>query len=154
LPCVIGDLNESGLLASLEAIVALIDADSFQFQADGRMYPCLVGKPDFTAPELHGKPLSGVTRIKAHDHFGLAVTIFQLLFMGRHPYAGIQPGTDLSLDQMIAGNLFAYSKLRHTGVTPPGMYNPPRSKPLPDWGPIHAELRRRGVTDRSIPRSS
>lgn len=25
-------------------------------------------------------------------------------------------------------------------------YNPPRSKPLPDWGHVHAELRRRGVT--------
>jgi hypothetical protein len=28
----------------------------------------------------------------------------------------------------------------------PAGYNPPRSKPLPDWGHIHAELRRRGVT--------
>jgi transposase len=28
---------------------------------------------------------------------------------------------------------------------PPG-YNPPRSKPLRDWGHVHAELRRRGVT--------
>ena len=28
----------------------------------------------------------------------------------------------------------------------PAGYNPPRSKPLPDFGHIHAELRRRGVT--------
>ena len=28
----------------------------------------------------------------------------------------------------------------------PAGYNPPRSKPLPDWGHVHAELRRRGVT--------
>ena len=28
----------------------------------------------------------------------------------------------------------------------PAGYNPPPSKPLPDWGHIHAELRRRGVT--------
>jgi transposase len=28
----------------------------------------------------------------------------------------------------------------------PAGYNPPRSKPLPDWSRIHAELRRRGVT--------
>src|SRR6266542_926491 len=28
----------------------------------------------------------------------------------------------------------------------PAGYNPPRSKPLPDWGRVHAELRRRGVT--------
>jgi transposase len=28
----------------------------------------------------------------------------------------------------------------------PAGYNPPQSKPLPDWGHVHAELRRRGVT--------
>ena len=28
----------------------------------------------------------------------------------------------------------------------PAGYNPPRSKPLPDWGHVHAELRHRGVT--------
>jgi DNA-binding helix-hairpin-helix protein with protein kinase domain len=120
-PCVIGDLNESGLLVSAEAIVALIDADSFQFEAEGRIYPCLVGKPDFTAPELHGKSLAAVTRTKAHDQFGLGVAIFQLLFMGRHPYAGLQKGSDLSLDEMIARNLFAYTKQRQNGVTPPGV---------------------------------
>lgn len=49
LPCVIGDLNESGILVSSDAKVALIDADSFQFESDGRVYPCLVGKPEFTA---------------------------------------------------------------------------------------------------------
>ena len=28
----------------------------------------------------------------------------------------------------------------------PAGYNPPRSKPLPDWAHVHAELRRRSVT--------
>lgn len=119
--CVIGDLNESGLLVSQDAMVALIDADSFQLTVEGQVYPCLVGKPDFTAPELHGKSLAGIVRTKEHDHFALGVVIFQLLFMGRHPYAGHRKGSDLSLDQMIAANLFAYSKRRQTGVTPPGM---------------------------------
>lgn len=119
--CVIGDLNESGLLVSQDARVALIDADSFQLTVEGKVYPCLVGKPDFTAPELHGKSLAGIVRTKEHDHFALGVVIFQLLFMGRHPYAGHRKGIDLSLDQMIAANLFAYSKRRQTGVTPPGI---------------------------------
>ena len=119
--CVIGDLNESGVLVSGEAIVALIDADSFQYEAHGKVYPCYVGKPEFTAPELHGRSLGGITRSRNHDQFALAVLIFQLLFMGRHPYAGQQKGSDLSLDQMIARNLFAYSKRRDVGVTPPGV---------------------------------
>lgn len=118
-PCVIGDLNHSGILVSDAATVALIDADSFQFQKNGKSYPCLVGVADFTPPELHGSSLKGVVRLKEHDYFGLGVAIFQLLFMGRHPYAGRYSGADLQLDQMIARNLFAYSIKRNTGVTPP-----------------------------------
>jgi DNA-binding helix-hairpin-helix protein with protein kinase domain len=120
--CVVGDLNHSGILVSSEATVALIDADSFQIAADGKTFPCLVGVPEFTPPELQSQPLDGVFRTKDHDHFGLAVTIFQLPFMGRHPYAGQQSsGSDLTLDQLIARNLFAYSRTRMVGVSPPGV---------------------------------
>lgn len=118
-PCVIGDLNHSGILVSDAATVALIDADSFQFEKQGNRYPCLVGVADFTPPELHGASLNGVVRLKQHDYFGLGVAIFQLLFMGKHPYAGRYSGADLQLEQMIAKNLFAYSIKRTTGVTPP-----------------------------------
>ncbi|MCE7887675.1 MAG: hypothetical protein DYH13_09280 [Alphaproteobacteria bacterium PRO2] len=118
-PCVIGDLNHSGVLVSEKATVALIDADSFQFEQKGKRYPCLVGVADFTPPELHGSSLNGVLRLKEHDYFGLGVAIFQLLFMGKHPYAGRYSGADFDLEQMIARNLFAYSIKRTTGVTPP-----------------------------------
>jgi DNA-binding helix-hairpin-helix protein with protein kinase domain len=117
--CVIGDVNHSGVLVANDARVALIDADSFQLAARGRTYPCLVGVPDFTPPELQGRPLAGIVRTPAHDQFGLAVAIFQLLFMGRHPYAGQSKDSHLTLDQFIARNLFAYSRARNTGVTPP-----------------------------------
>jgi DNA-binding helix-hairpin-helix protein with protein kinase domain len=120
--CVVGDLNHSGILVSGDATVALIDADSFQIAAGGKTFPCLVGVPEFTPPELQARSLDGVLRTKDHDHFGLAVTIFQLLFMGRHPYAGRQAGgSDLTLDQLIARNLFAYSRTRTVGVSPPGV---------------------------------
>lgn len=119
--CVIGDLNHSGVLASQEATVALIDADSFQFTLNGRTYPCLVGVEDFTPPELHGVKLSTVTRTIPHDNFGLAVAIFHLLFMGRHPYAGVYKGPDLSMGDSIAQNRFAFSVLRRseTHTSPP-----------------------------------
>lgn len=120
--CIIGDLNHSGILVSSEATVALIDADSFQFQSDGRTYPCLVGVPEFTPPELQGVSLQGVLRTKDHDNFGLAITIFQLLFMGRHPYGGQQAtGGDLTLDKLIARDQFAYSRKRSVDVSPPGI---------------------------------
>jgi DNA-binding helix-hairpin-helix protein with protein kinase domain len=117
--CVIGDVNHSGILVATDARVALIDADSFQLGTGGRVYPCLVGVPDFTPPELQGRSLGALTRTRAHDHFGLAVAIFQLLFMGRHPYAGQYRGADLTLDQFIAKNLFAYSKTNSNGASPP-----------------------------------
>lgn len=119
--CVIGDLNHSGVLVAQDATVALIDADSFQFSLNGKSYPCVVGVPDFTPPELHGKNLASVQRTIEHDNFGLAVAIFHLLFMGRHPYAGRYNGPDISMGNAIAQNRFAFSLSRQaaTQTTPP-----------------------------------
>lgn len=119
--CVIGDLNHSGVLVAQDATVALIDADSFQFSLNGKSYPCVVGVPDFTPPELHGKNLASVQRTIEHDNFGLAVALFHLLFMGRHPYAGRYNGPDISMSDAIAQNRFAYSLTRQaeTQTTPP-----------------------------------
>lgn len=119
--CIIGDLNHSGVLVAQDATVALIDADSFQFSLNGKSYPCVVGVPDFTPPELHGKNLASVQRTIEHDNFGLAVAIFHLLFMGRHPYAGRYNGPDISMGDAIAQNRFAFSLIRQaaTQTTPP-----------------------------------
>jgi DNA-binding helix-hairpin-helix protein with protein kinase domain len=119
--CVIGDLNHSGVLVAQDATVALIDADSFQFSLNGKSYPCVVGVPDFTPPELHGTNLASILRTIEHDNFGLAVAIFHLLFMGRHPYAGRCNGPDISMGNAIAQNRFAYSLIRQneTQTTPP-----------------------------------
>ncbi|MDC0835211.1 hypothetical protein POG22_19740 [Geitlerinema sp. CS-897] len=91
---VIGDVNESNILVSPTALVTLVDTDSFQVcdpQRD-RLYPCPVGKPDFTPPELQGKTLRHVRRLPEHDRFGLAVLIFQLLMEGTHPFSGVYSG--------------------------------------------------------------
>lgn len=119
--CIIGDLNHSGVLVAQDATVALIDADSFQFSLHGKSYPCVVGVPDFTPPELHGKNLASVQRTIEHDNFGLAVAIFHLLFLGRHPYAGRYNGPDISMGDSIAQNRFAFSLIRQaaTQTTPP-----------------------------------
>ncbi|THB66758.1 MAG: hypothetical protein D6E12_09875 [Desulfovibrio sp.] len=119
--CVIGDLNHSGVLVAQDATVALIDADSFQFTLNGKTYPCVVGVPEFTPPELHGKSFVSVQRTTVHDSFGLAVAIFHLLFLGRHPYAGCHDGPALSMGEAIAKNFFAFSLARQvsTKTTPP-----------------------------------
>ena len=117
--CVIGDLNQNSILVAGDATVVLIDADSFQFSASKKTFRCVVGVPDFTPPELHGKRFEHVKRTIAHDNFALAVAIFYLLFMGHHPYAG-RGGPD-TLGEAIAQNRFAYSIERkaETKTTPP-----------------------------------
>lgn len=116
LGAVIGDINHSGILISKEAVAALIDADSFQF---GRDHLCRVGVAEYTPPELQGQRLDGVVRTPNHDAFGLSVVIFQLLFMGRHPFMGRYARGDMPVEKAIAEHRFAYSKTRDTGMTPP-----------------------------------
>lgn len=67
--------------------------------------------------------LATVVRTAEHDNFSLAVAIFHLLFMGRHPYAGRHEGPDLSIGQAIAQNRFAFSLARQSSTRtnpPPG----------------------------------
>lgn len=85
---VIGDLNPAGILVDpVKAHVALIDMDSVQFADHRQRFTCDVGRPEYTAPELQrAGSLAGVWRSRSSDHFALAVIIFELLFLGRHPF--------------------------------------------------------------------
>ncbi|MEI9429201.1 helix-hairpin-helix domain-containing protein [Mesorhizobium sp. Cs1299R1N3] len=118
--CVVGDINHSGFLISDRALVAIIDADSFQVSSNGTNHLCRVGVLEYTPPELQGKSLDQVVRTINHDAFGLAVAIFQLLFLGKHPFAGRYSGADeMPLERAIAEGRYAYSALRQTGMAPP-----------------------------------
>ena len=85
---VIGDVNPKNILVTRKATVYLLDVDSFQVSAEGKTYRCEGGFPEYTPPELQGVAFRDVDREQEHDCFGLAVVIFQLLFMGRHPFSG------------------------------------------------------------------
>jgi len=90
---VIGDVNESNILIFETGLVTLVDTDSFQVRdSNGKCYPCPVGKPEFTPPELQGQRLRNINRTFEHDYFGLAVLIFQLLMEGWHPFDGVFQG--------------------------------------------------------------
>ena len=121
---VIGDLNQRGLLVSGDATVRLIDCDSFQVRdAAGVIHRCGVGVPEYTPPELQGVRLADVDRTAAHDHFGLAALIFQLLCLGRHPFVGIWRGAGegpQGIGEWVKRGLFAYSRRAvATDVGPP-----------------------------------
>lgn len=117
--CVIGDINHSGILVSDKAMAALIDADSFQITEGSVRYPCKVGVPEYTPPELQGLRLDEVARTPNHDAFGLAVVIFQLLWMGRHPFSGRYASGEMPVDKAIREHRFAYSEMRNTGMKAP-----------------------------------
>ena len=111
---VIGDVNQHNTVVAGNALVKLIDCDSFQINAKGKLYPCEVGVPHFTAPELqHLKSFHEARRTENHDNFGLALLCFHLLLMGRHPFAGVYLGKeDIPIEKAISGFRFAYGKHR------------------------------------------
>lgn len=121
--CVVGDINHSGILISPKATVVLIDADSFQVSDGSKTYVCKVGVPEYTPPELQQRALGEIVRTPDHDAFGLAVVIFQLLFMGRHPFSGRYTGVgEMPLEKAIGENRFSYSLKRKVGMElPPGV---------------------------------
>jgi DNA-binding helix-hairpin-helix protein with protein kinase domain len=108
---VVGDVNQSNVLVSAAGLIALIDCDSFQIQSNGQTYPCEVGVPLFTPPDLQGQNFRGLNRTANHDRFGLAVLIFHLLFMGRHPFAGRFLGRgEMPIEEAIKQYRFAYGR--------------------------------------------
>jgi DNA-binding helix-hairpin-helix protein with protein kinase domain len=134
---VVGDVNQGNLLVDKAMCVRMIDCDSFQLSWAGRTFGCPVGTPHFTPPELQSQKLRDVERTVYHDRFGLAVLIFHLLFVGRHPFAGRYRGLgDLSIEKAIAERRFAFSKDKAVTLVDP----PPASLLLSDLPPSTGEL--------------
>ena len=124
---VIGDVNQGGVVVSSSATVRLVDCDSFQVTTNGHRFLCEVGVPTHTPPELQDRSFRGVVRTQDHDAFGLAIIIFQLLFMGRHPFSGAFLGRgDMPLEKAIKEYRFAYGP----GATARQMKQPPATLPL------------------------
>lgn len=133
----VGDVNQGNLLVDAGMCVRMIDCDSFQLTTAGRTFGCAVGTPHFTPPELQSIKLREVVRTPNHDRFGLAVLIFHLLFVGRHPFAGRYRGPgDLSIEKAIAERRFAFSKNRNETLVDP----PPASLLIDDLPPGLANL--------------
>ncbi len=112
---IVGDLKPENFLVNDRALVSILDTDSFQIPGkdDGDSFLCPVGSEGFTPPELFGKDLTKEPRLPSHDHFGLAVLIYQLLF-GIHPFASVWKGEEdpPSLKDCIQKGLVPFSANR------------------------------------------
>ena len=133
---VIGDVNQKNIMVNHQALVRLVDCDSYQISDGGKVYRCRVGVGEFTPPELQSSKFEDVNRLANHDLFGLAVTIFQLLMMGRHPFAGRFFGNgDMPIPKAISEYRFAFSANGQQFQMSP----PPHSLLLSDLGgPVSA----------------
>lgn len=122
---IMGDVNESNVFVTAETgQVRFIDCDSFQFKdTNGRVFPCSVFTAGWAPPELIESPSLISRRTVQHDLFGLAVMIFHLLFMGKHPFAGVPPDHLLenspSLEDLIQQAVFPYSQSNRGSFKPP-----------------------------------
>jgi DNA-binding helix-hairpin-helix protein with protein kinase domain len=122
---VAGDVNEANILVSKTGMVALIDCDSFQIQNGNRYHFCEVGIPRYTPPELLEKgSFDQVVRTVNTDSFSLATLIFQLLFLGRAPFTGINLNKeDFEEEKAIKLGEFAYSLRRVNKKLHPAKYS-------------------------------
>jgi DNA-binding helix-hairpin-helix protein with protein kinase domain len=125
---VIGDINHGNMIVGQDATVRLIDCDSFQVSIGGRTWLCEVGVPTHQPPELQGISFNGLKRTPNHDAFGLAVLIFQMLCMARHPFSGkwLGAGEPPPIEDAIKTFCYAYS----TDQAQTRMAPPPGSLPV------------------------
>jgi WD40 repeat protein/serine/threonine protein kinase len=149
---VIGDLNESNVLVSDQTLVTLVDADSFQVRdpETGVVYRSLVGKPEYTPPELQGCSFADVDRSPEHDAFALAVLIFRLLMEGFHPFDGVYGGRGEppELGARIRQGYFPYARSR-TGIEPSPLA-PPFEMLHPDLQALFVRCFEEGHRNRSV----
>jgi DNA-binding helix-hairpin-helix protein with protein kinase domain len=125
---VIGDVNQGNVFVGGNALVRLIDCDSFQITAGSTQFPCEVGVPHFSAPELlRAQSFRDVQRNVHHDNFGLAALVFHLLFMGRHPFAGVYSGAEeMPIERAIKEYRYAFGAdaASYQMARPPGSVGP------------------------------
>lgn len=86
----INDFNPSNFFVDNKGIVRFIDCDSYQVPGKNRTHYNSVHFNTHCAPELLIQPeLMKQPRSVEHDLFGVAITIFQILMLGLHPYSRI-----------------------------------------------------------------
>jgi DNA-binding helix-hairpin-helix protein with protein kinase domain len=145
---VVGDVNQKNVMVSRKGIVALVDCDSFQVAEGTRIFRCGVGVPEYTPPELQGKSFATLDRTANHDLFGLAILVFHLLMMGRHPFSGVPlVQADIPIEKAIAEGYYAYTRNTSSARLKP----PPHVPPVTMLDPSMLDLFERAFTTAQRP---
>ncbi|MGI6695803.1 MAG: hypothetical protein ACOX6O_06145 [Christensenellales bacterium] len=124
------------------------DADSFHIMdTQGRYHPCVVGLAEYFAPELQAKMKQGLkmadlnpadTFTQQTDLFALGVLLFQILFMGFHPFTGrVVETADSSVFMSTSENI---NRLRSPYFNPPPGMAPPAGAPPVSILPLSTQV--------------
>lgn len=130
----LGDINESNIFISGDSSVLIVDTDSAQISSaqignsdqnvGGQVFPCEVGKPEFTAPELIGKSFRDSVRTPQTDVFAFGIAVYQMLTGGAHPTDGIlkNDGEPMAVASRIKNDVYP-------GLKPNADYEHPKRIP-------------------------
>lgn len=80
---ILGDINPANILVVGPEEVYLVDTDSYQIGE----FPCPVGTPYYTAPEIQRKDFSEFLRTQGNENFAIATLLFMIMIPGKSPYA-------------------------------------------------------------------
>lgn len=99
----VGDINESNVFVAPDATVRIVDADSVQISTGSTVYPCIVGKPEFTAPEISVGSYKEERnrRTVATDTFAFTVMLFNALMGRAHPTVCNYKGEHKDIPELI-----------------------------------------------------
>lgn len=128
---VLGDVQPGRFLADEQGKLQLIDCDSCQITVGDETFHCFSVVPQYRAPELQNVALDAFPQTANHDAFGLAVVIYRLLMMGRHPFVGYQGADRLAISRAIEEYRFALGSAASSLLMTP----PPHTLQLSDLTP-------------------
>ncbi len=96
------DVNTSNILVNENLNSFFIDVDSYQVGG----YPCPMFRREYASPRIMAKGCPSDEMLNSNDeNYSIAVLLFQILFLGQHPYA--RSGRD-SFEQFIMDREFVY----------------------------------------------
>lgn len=110
----LGDLNPRNILVDPQGQAWFVDLDSCQVAG----YPCPVGTPTFTPPEIQGRDFKTFLRTPEQEQFALATLVFMILLPGKPPYS--QQGGSSPEENIRLGNFPYAVGEKRSGAVPRG----------------------------------
>lgn len=106
LDCVFVDLKPQNILIAPDGAVSMVDLDSLQVRAGGRVFHGPLGSPEYMPSESYRMDFNAVPVIDpSWDRFSLAVIVYEIL-LGIHPFTATAKPTVMGCDTIEASIRF------------------------------------------------